>query len=149
MVGMTQQDATSCPQSSGWGSLEHLLSSCPKALEDGHYCWHHYQVLRTVADSVATAIKTIMGHQKPKAITFQRASEKPKTQAQTKSKMLENSLQLSSSNNKDNPIPNASQADSHVYLTTSATSAKQPKIWTSLPPSLQALPLPWARPRIC
>ena len=81
-------DTPSCPQCSGRGSLEHLLSSCPKALADGRYRWRHDQVLRAVADSIATAINTIKGHHKPKTIMFLRAGEKPNIQPRAKSGLL-------------------------------------------------------------
>ncbi len=84
----SKTDTPSCPQCSGRGSLEHLHSSCPKALADGRYCWRHDQVLRAVADSIATAINTIKGHHKPKTIMFHRTGEKPNIQPQAKSGLL-------------------------------------------------------------
>lgn len=82
-------ETPSCPQCSGWGSLEHLLSSCPKALGEGRYRWRHDQVLKAIADSLATAINTIKGHHKPKTIImFHRAGEKPNTQPRAKSGLL-------------------------------------------------------------
>ena len=81
-------ETPSCPRCSGRGSLEHLLSSCPKALGDGRYRWRHDQVLRAVADSIATAINTSKGHYKPKTIAFHRAGEKPNIQARAKSGLL-------------------------------------------------------------
>lgn len=68
--------------------MEHLLSSCPKALGDGRYRWRHDQVLRAVAESLATAINTIKGHHKPKTIMFHRAGEKPNIQPRAKSGLL-------------------------------------------------------------
>ncbi|XP_030281784.1 uncharacterized protein LOC115586678 [Sparus aurata] len=32
-------DTPACPLCQGRGTLEHILSSCPKALGDGRYCW--------------------------------------------------------------------------------------------------------------
>lgn len=64
------------PRCSGRGSLEHLLSSCPKALGDGRYRCRD-QVLRAVADSIATAINTSKGQHRPQTITFHRAGESP------------------------------------------------------------------------
>lgn len=67
-----------CPQSYGRGTLEHLLSSYPKALAEGWYCWHHYQVLKVFAESIALAISTSKHHHAPKkAISFIKAGEKP------------------------------------------------------------------------
>ncbi|XDV13785.1 hypothetical protein PO909_002121 [Leuciscus waleckii] len=67
------------------GSLEHLLSSCPKALGDGRYRWRHDQVLKAVAESIATAINTIKGHHNPRSIKFLRAGEKALPQPRAKS----------------------------------------------------------------
>lgn len=81
-------DTPSCLQCSGRGSLEHLLSSCPKALADRHYSWHHDQVLRAVADTISAVISPIKGHYKPRALIFHRAVEKPNTQPWAKSGLL-------------------------------------------------------------
>lgn len=70
-------ETPSCTQCPGRGSLEHLLSSCPKALGEGRYRWRHDQVLKAVAESIARAINTTKGHSKPKTIRFHRAGEKP------------------------------------------------------------------------
>ncbi len=53
-------ETPSCLLCSGRGSLEHL-SSCPKALADGRYRWRHDQVLKAIAESLASApASTIM-----------------------------------------------------------------------------------------
>lgn len=57
-----------CPLCSGRGTLEHLLSSCPRALADGRYRWRHDQVLRVVAErlpqqSTPARIITLRGRQ--------------------------------------------------------------------------------------
>jgi len=41
----------SCALCSGRGSVKHILSSCLKALADGHYRWLHDQILKAVVDS--------------------------------------------------------------------------------------------------
>ena len=66
---------TSYPLSAGKGTLRHIMSACPRALGDGRYCWRHNQVLRTVADTVDTAIRT--SNYKPEAwsIYFVKAGE--------------------------------------------------------------------------
>lgn len=81
-------ETPACPQCSGRGSLEHLLSSCSKALGEGRYRWRHNQVLRAVANSLATAISTNKCHHKPKTIKFLRAGEKPNTPSRAKSGLL-------------------------------------------------------------
>ncbi|XP_049336392.1 uncharacterized protein LOC125802421 [Astyanax mexicanus] len=75
-----KSETPSCPLCSGRGSLEHLLSGCPKALADGRYRWRHDQVLKAVAESVASAISSSKNHHAPKkAIYFVKAGEKPRT----------------------------------------------------------------------
>ncbi|KAF1380358.1 hypothetical protein PFLUV_G00162830 [Perca fluviatilis] len=38
------------------GTLEHILSSCPTALGEGHYRWRHNQVLKSVAEAISSAV---------------------------------------------------------------------------------------------
>lgn len=62
------------------GTLEHILCCCPKALGDGRYCWRHDQVLKTIAESISSAITSFRGSRpSKKTISFIRAGEKPKT----------------------------------------------------------------------
>lgn len=81
-------ETPSCPHCPGWGSMKHLLSSCPEALGDGHYCWHHDQVLKAVAESIAIAINASQSHHRTKTIMFHRAGEKPNVPPQTKAGLL-------------------------------------------------------------
>ncbi len=72
-----KSETPSCLLCSGRGSLEHLLSSCPKALADGRYRWRHDQVLKTIAESLDSAISTSKYHHvSKKAISFIKAGEK-------------------------------------------------------------------------
>lgn len=64
-------ETPSCPLCSGRGRLEHLLSSCTRALADGRYHWRHDKVLKAVAESLASAINTNNGSKK--AVTWGRA----------------------------------------------------------------------------
>ncbi|XP_057679565.1 uncharacterized protein LOC130908002 [Corythoichthys intestinalis] len=74
-----KSETPSCSLCSGRGSLEHLLSSCPKSLADGRYRWRHDQVLKAVAESIATAISSSKHHHAPKkAISFIKAGERPR-----------------------------------------------------------------------
>nr|XP_057943465.1 uncharacterized protein LOC131138512 [Doryrhamphus excisus] len=70
-------ETPACPLCSAWGSLEHILSCCPKALGEGRYTWRHDQVLKAVADTICTGIQQSK-HQPPvrQNITFVRAGEK-------------------------------------------------------------------------
>nr|XP_061841396.1 uncharacterized protein LOC133622576 [Nerophis lumbriciformis] len=73
-----------CSLCSGRGSLEHLLSSCPKSLADGRYRWRHDQVLKAVAESIASAISSSKQHHAPKkAISFIKAGERPRARPKT------------------------------------------------------------------
>lgn len=45
-----------CQLCQGKGTLEHILSSCPRALGDGRYLWRHDQVLRAVPSAVISPI---------------------------------------------------------------------------------------------
>ena len=49
-------ETPNCPLCNRKGSLQHLLSSCPKALGEGRYRWRHDQVLREIAKIVSMAI---------------------------------------------------------------------------------------------
>lgn len=71
-------DTPLCPLCQRGGSLEHILSCCPKALGDGCYLWHHDQVLRTIAEIISTGI-ACSRHQQParQNIAFVKAGEKP------------------------------------------------------------------------
>lgn len=60
-----------------WTSF-HLLCSCPKALTDSHYLLHYNQVLKAVAESLASAISTSKHHHAlKKTVSFVNAGEKP------------------------------------------------------------------------
>lgn len=46
-----------CPLCQRKGTLEHVMSCCPKALGDGRYRWRHDHVLKkTIAESICTGI---------------------------------------------------------------------------------------------
>lgn len=65
-----------CALCFGGGSLKHNLSSCPKALAEGRYCWPDDQVLKAVAETVASSITTSKYHHPKKIITFVMPGEK-------------------------------------------------------------------------
>ncbi|XP_050957201.1 uncharacterized protein LOC127158092 [Labeo rohita] len=70
-------DTAACQLCNKRGTLEHILSCCPKALSEGRYRWRHDQVLRALADIVSTAIINCKYQHTPKkSITFVRAGEK-------------------------------------------------------------------------
>ncbi|KAK1786602.1 hypothetical protein P4O66_003040 [Electrophorus voltai] len=79
-----KKETSTCLLCSGRGSLEHLLSSCPKALVDGRYRWCHDQVIKAVAESIASAISTSeQHHAQKKVITFIKELDKPQARLRT------------------------------------------------------------------
>ncbi|XP_072560565.1 uncharacterized protein [Paramormyrops kingsleyae] len=82
-------EAPSCPLCPARGSLEHILSCCPKALGEGRYRWRHDQVLKAVADTVCAGIQ--QSKRQPIArpnIVFVRAGEKPQSQSKAPAGLL-------------------------------------------------------------
>lgn len=67
----------------GSGSLKQHLSSCPKALANGRYCWRHNQVLKAVLETVTTAIQTSQLHPRRRTIPFFKAGEKTYSKQET------------------------------------------------------------------
>lgn len=75
-IFMSGGRATHLP-ASGRGSLEHLLSCCPKALADGRYRWPHDKVLQAIDESLPSAISACKHHRAPKkAARFIKPGEK-------------------------------------------------------------------------
>ncbi|KAI8506911.1 hypothetical protein Bbelb_153500 [Branchiostoma belcheri] len=75
--GMAETPA--CPLCGRRGTLEHILSCCPRALGEGRYRWRHDQVLRVLAASFCKAIQSSKSQMPPKkSITFVRAGESAK-----------------------------------------------------------------------
>ncbi|RXN24140.1 reverse transcriptase [Labeo rohita] len=82
-------EAPSCPLCPARGSLEHILSCCPKALGKGRYRWRHDQVLKAVADTICAGIQQIK-HQplaRPYNV-FVRAGEKPQSHPKVPADLL-------------------------------------------------------------
>ena len=59
------------------GTLQHILSCCPKALGEGRYRWRHDQVLKAIADSIHSGISHSKSLRPVKNTAFIRAGEKP------------------------------------------------------------------------
>lgn len=84
-------DSPACFLCPGKGSLEHILSSCPKALGEGRYRWRHDQVLKAVAETVC---KAVANHNSKKQqlgkrnIAFIRAGEQPQSQSKPAAGLL-------------------------------------------------------------
>ncbi|KAK1789677.1 hypothetical protein P4O66_015578, partial [Electrophorus voltai] len=73
-------ETSTCLLCSRRGSLEHLLSSCPKAIADGCYQWHHDQVLKSIALAISISKHH---HAQKKVITFIKAGDKPQARPRT------------------------------------------------------------------
>ena len=73
-----KRETPNCQLCARKGSLQHILSSCPKALGDGRYRWHHDQALKVITNEVTKAMRA-SNHQpgkKLKQINFVKAGEK-------------------------------------------------------------------------
>ena len=71
------------------GTLEHILSCCPRGLSEGRYRWRHDQVLKAVANTISSGI-THCKRLRPvrKTISFVRAGEETPATARTSSSGL-------------------------------------------------------------
>ncbi|XP_059199347.1 uncharacterized protein LOC131979398 [Centropristis striata] len=71
-------ETPACPLCSKTGTLEHILSSCSKALGEGRYRWRHDQVLKTIAEAISKGIKGSRYTQATaKAIRFVSEGQRP------------------------------------------------------------------------
>lgn len=50
-------ETPTCPRCSKIGTLEHILSSCSKALREGRFKWGNKQVLKSIAEAISKGIK--------------------------------------------------------------------------------------------
>lgn len=74
-------DTPECKLCQKRGTLEHILSSCSRALGEGRYRWRHDRVLKVLADSICTAIQHSKTQAAPKqTITFIRVGQKEQHQ---------------------------------------------------------------------
>ncbi|KAK7915664.1 hypothetical protein WMY93_011425 [Mugilogobius chulae] len=73
-------ESPACVLCSKIGSLEHILSCCPKALGEGRYRWRHDQVLKAIAEAIAGGVEKARHSQiARKNIHFVKAGEVRKT----------------------------------------------------------------------
>ncbi|XP_067284127.1 uncharacterized protein [Pseudorasbora parva] len=71
------------------GTLEHILSCCPKALGEGRYRWRHDQVLKVIANTISCGIDHCKRLRPVKnTIAFVRAGDKPPLAARATSSGL-------------------------------------------------------------
>ena len=73
-----ERETPNCQLCARKGSLQHILSSCPKALGDGRYRWRHDQAHKVIANEVTKAMRA-SNHQpgkKLKQINFVKAGGK-------------------------------------------------------------------------
>ena len=72
------EESPDCHLCHGVGTLEHILSSCPKALGEGRYRWRHDQVLKAIARVVSEEMLKKNKSPPPSKINFVKAGEKAK-----------------------------------------------------------------------
>ncbi|XP_061772124.1 uncharacterized protein LOC133562186 [Nerophis ophidion] len=65
-----------CPLCQRRGTLEHILSCCPKALGEGRYRWRHDQVLKAIADAICRGVSHSKSLRPVKSTAFIKAGEK-------------------------------------------------------------------------
>ena len=53
-----KNDTPACQLCGSKGTLQHLLSGCPRSLSEGRYCCRHDQVLKVIAEVVSEALKS-------------------------------------------------------------------------------------------
>ena len=85
-----KRETPNCQLCARKGSLQHILSSCPKALGNGRYRWRHDQVLKVIANEVTKAMRA-SNHQpgkKLKQINFVKAGEKIQRKRREKTNLL-------------------------------------------------------------
>ena len=69
-----------CPSCKGYGSLQHILSSCPDAMSK--YKWRHDQVLTVISTAAKEAAAQANKQKRPavRCIAFVSAGSQPKLQ---------------------------------------------------------------------
>ena len=72
----------------GEGSLQHLLSGCPRSLSEGRYRWRHDQVLKVIAGVVSEALKSNRFSPGRHKVIFVRAGSSKQPQTKNKVSML-------------------------------------------------------------
>ena len=85
-----KRETPNCQLCARKGSLQHIFSSCPKALDDGRYRWHHGQALKVIANEVTKDMRA-SNHQpgkKLKQINFVKAGEKIQRKGREKTNLL-------------------------------------------------------------
>ena len=78
LVKWGKREVANCPLCNGSGSLQHVLSSCPKGLPDGRFRWRHDKVLEEIAEIFENSIKINKYEPARKNILFVKEGEKEK-----------------------------------------------------------------------
>ena len=79
-----KKDDPACTLCGKRANLEHILSSCNIALQQGRYRWRHDQVLKELASSIDQARRSIKGRERPKLIAFVKAGSQATKNTNTK-----------------------------------------------------------------
>lgn len=78
-----KRDTPNCQLCGKRASLQHILSTCAKALSDGRYRWRHDQVLKAIAHEVSEAVRTFKYKPNKKFILIPFVKEGTKKEKQT------------------------------------------------------------------
>ncbi len=82
-------ESPACPLCSRRGTLERILSCCPKTLGEGRYRWRHDQLLKAIAEAIAPGVEWAKRSLSSKqAITFIGAGKQPRPAAKTSAGIL-------------------------------------------------------------
>ena len=81
-----KNDTPACQLCGGKGTLQHLLSGCPRSLSEGCYRWQHDQVLKVIAKLLFEAMKLNRFCPGRHKVIFVRAGSSK--QPQTKNKVM-------------------------------------------------------------
>ena len=83
-----KSELPTCPLCPARGTLEHIMSSCPKALGGGRYRWRQDQVLKAVAETISIAVASNKHASSRKPIPFVKAGEKPRSKPTPSASLL-------------------------------------------------------------
>lgn len=81
-------ESPACPLCSRRGTLEHILSCCPKALGEERYRWRHDQVLKAIAEAIAAGVEWAKRSRPSKQAITIRAGEQPRPAEKTSAGIL-------------------------------------------------------------
>ena len=121
------RETPNCQLCARKGSLQHILSSCPKALGDGRYRWRHDQALKVIANEVTKTMRA-SNHQpgkKLKQINFVKAGEKIQRKRREKTNLLSSAYNWQLIVDLETQL----KFSTHIAVTLHSDNTKQCIIW--------------------